>query len=94
MLVDSLAIAKGTTVVVPSTTINRAEAFWGPDAKEFKPERWLTEGGLDRAKDIQGYHHILTFSDGPRSCLGRGFALAELKVIVDLALAHSHTQTP
>ena len=33
-----------------------------------------------RAKEIQGYKHILTFSDGPRTCLGKSFALAEFKV--------------
>jgi cytochrome P450 len=62
--------------------MNRATAIWGPDAKEFKPERWLdNESGLTaRAKEIQGYHHLLTFIDGPRTCLGKGFALTEFKV--------------
>lgn len=68
--------------------MNRSESIWGPDAKEMKPERWLTDdgklvsdGGLtDKAKEVQGYHHLLTFVDGPRTCLGRHFALAEFKV--------------
>jgi cytochrome P450 len=80
--VNSLVIAKGTTIQVSITAINRSEVFWGPDAKEFKPERWLIEGGLDGAKEIQGHRHLLTFSDGPRTCLGKGFALAEFKVTV------------
>jgi hypothetical protein len=37
-------------------------------------------GSFGRAKEIQGYRHILTFSDGPRICLGKSFALAEFKV--------------
>lgn len=59
-----------------------SKAIWGPDAKEFKPERWLNnrEGLTAKAKEIQGYHHILTFVDGPRICLGRVFAFTEMKV--------------
>jgi cytochrome P450 len=83
--VDSLAIAKGTIITIPIMAVNRSEAFWGPDAKEFKPERWLAEGGLDGAKEMPGYRHLLTFSDGPRICLGKGFALAEFKVTAALA---------
>ena len=61
--------------------MNRSTNIWGPDAKEFRPERWLEEGGIHgNADSIQGYHHLLTFSDGPRICLGRSFALAEFKV--------------
>jgi cytochrome P450 len=78
----SLVIPKGTIITISMTTVNRSEEFRGPDGKQFKPERWLTECSLDSAKEIQGHHHLLTFSDGPRTCLGKGFALAELKVIV------------
>lgn len=65
--------------------MNSAEVFWGASAKEFEPERWLDAGGgaghgIDKAKEIQGHRHILSFSDGPRTCLGKTFALAELKV--------------
>jgi len=35
----------------------------------------VTYDGLsDRARQIQAYRHLLTFVDGPRMCLGRGFA--------------------
>lgn len=74
--------------------MNRAEVLWGPTAKEFEPERWLEADSLTltRAQEIQGHKHILTFSDGPRTCLGRSFALAEFKVrfkvSVHLAIVH------
>ncbi|KAJ7289122.1 cytochrome P450, partial [Mycena rebaudengoi] len=83
----SVAIPKGETVSVPIVCINRAEAVWGPDAKEFRPERWL-EGGIQWGKpgdayiQVSGYRHLLTFSDGQRACLGRGFALAEFKAVL------------
>ena len=63
----------------PIVFTNRNEKLWGPNAKLFAPERWLEEK-LDMPGDIQGHRHLLTFSDGPRICLGRGFALAEFKV--------------
>jgi cytochrome P450 len=62
-------------------TINRSTSIWGPDAKEFKPQRWLEEGNIHgKAKDVAGYRHLLTFGDGPRVCLGRSFALTSFKV--------------
>lgn len=59
--------------------------------KEFVPERWLGRGKHvagqmggsmmgGQAKEITWYQHFLTFFNGPRMCLGKGFALAEFKV--------------
>lgn len=90
----SVAISKGTAITAPAICINRAEAIWGPNAKEFYPDRWLVqEDGKEPTKvqwgkpalentfrEVQGHRHLLTFSDGPRTCLGKGFALTELKV--------------
>ena len=78
-ILESLVIPKGTVLQSPIVFTNRNEKLWGPDARSFVPERWL---GKDPRvpKDIHGHRHLMTFSDGPRSCLGRGFALAEIKV--------------
>lgn len=80
--VSSLVIKKGETITAPILYMNRAEMFWGPNATEFEPERWVEpEGkGVAGAKEIQGHRHLLTFSDGARFCLGRNFALVEFKV--------------
>jgi cytochrome P450 len=98
--VTSLTIAKGTNVSAPIRYVNRAEAIWGPRAKEFIPERWTgfadgeskhvdtaplneksSEIGIPPSvREIQGHKHLLTFSDGPRTCLGKSFALSEFKV--------------
>lgn len=80
-----MTIAKGTVVIVPMESMNRSAAFWGEDAKIFRPSRWLGDGHgrgevPDKAKEIQGYRHLLTFSDGPKMCLGKNFAVAEFKV--------------
>ncbi|KAJ7688249.1 cytochrome P450 [Mycena rosella] len=85
-VISSIAVAKGSAVLAPIRCINRSEALWGPDAKEFKPERWVEvkkEMKLP-AKELQGHHHLLTFHDGPRTCLGKLFALAEFKAALSV----------
>ena len=80
--VDQITVGAGMSLIIPIRAINRSDAFWGPDAKEFKPERWLeNEAGLTpQSKEIPGFHHFFTFNDGPRICLGKLFAVAEFKV--------------
>jgi cytochrome P450 len=79
--ITSIVVAKGATVTVPIRASNRLEAFWGEDAKTFRPERWLEKDNDDMEFNaIQGHRHLLTFVDGPRICLGKNFALAEFKV--------------
>ncbi len=80
-LTDHIAVAEGQEVAVPIGYVNTARSVWGEDAREFRPERWLTPEGLPKkAQEVQGHRHLLTFVDGHRMCLGRGFALAEFKV--------------
>lgn len=80
-LVDHITVGKGTYICVPALSVNRSAALWGTDAKEYRPERWIEKEGIPPgAKEIQGHRHLLTFMDGPRTCLGKGFAVAEFKV--------------
>ncbi|KAG1780536.1 cytochrome P450 [Suillus placidus] len=84
-LTDSISIAKGTRITISAAAINRSLAIWGPDAKEFKPDRWLSEDGISgKAKEVQGHRHLLTFVDGPRTCLGKDFAIAEFKTVLSV----------
>ncbi|TVY36064.1 Benzoate 4-monooxygenase [Lachnellula occidentalis] len=64
-----------TVLSVPAYTIHHSKEIWGPDAEEFKPERWdhLTE------RQKTGF---IPFSHGPRSCVGRNVAEMELALIV------------
>ncbi|KAG1742242.1 cytochrome P450 [Suillus paluster] len=80
---DSISIAKGSEIMVSVEAINRSFAVWGPDAKKFKPDRWLAEEGISgKSKEVQGYRHLLSFLDGPRTCLGKDFAIAEFKMVL------------
>ena len=80
-LVDHIVVAAGQEVIIPISFLNTSTGIWGPDAREFKPERWLVEGAIPpKAQELPGHRHILSFTEGNRMCLGRGYALAELKV--------------
>ncbi|KAI9456895.1 cytochrome P450 [Boletus coccyginus] len=88
-LVDSLTIAKGTLVTIPMESMNRSAAIWGEDARVFRPSRWLenahSKNGIPaKAKEVQGHRHLLTFVDGPRTCLGKNFAVTEFKAVLSV----------
>jgi cytochrome P450 len=61
-------IKKGAPVSYSVYSMHRREDIYGPDAKEFKPERWKT------LRSGWGY---LPFNGGPRICVGQQFALTE-----------------
>ena len=35
----SIFVARGTFIGIPIAFINRSDALWGPDGKDFRPER-------------------------------------------------------
>ncbi|KAL5520596.1 hypothetical protein ACEPAF_2597 [Sanghuangporus sanghuang] len=77
----NVRIGKGDGVVIPILALNRAKHIWGDDAAEFNPDRW--ERPPAAAKSIPGlWSDLMTFSGGPRSCIGFRFALVEMKVIL------------
>ncbi|KKY38105.1 putative cytochrome p450 [Diaporthe ampelina] len=87
---EQIRIAAGDDVVIPQKWMNIDPATWGPDAHVFKPERWIENqehpyyvGGLPpKAKNCKssGWSRLMTFSIGPRSCIGYRMAVAEFKV--------------
>ncbi|KAH9843538.1 cytochrome P450 [Rhodofomes roseus] len=82
--VDRIFISKGQLVNVPIHAMNTSPKYWGSDAKDFYPERFLTEERVP--KGIQGHKHMLTFASGPRMCPGRYYALAKAKAVLYLLL--------
>lgn len=60
-------------------------AIWGDDAGTYRPERWL-DGGAERLPP----NAFKAFGDGPRACIGRGFA--EQEMIMATALIFQNFQ--
>ncbi|KAG6329015.1 hypothetical protein ID866_10074 [Astraeus odoratus] len=84
-VVDHIAIARDTQIGLPIACTNRSTSLWGSDAKVFRPESWLTEGGIPKkAQKVQGHRRLLTFVDGQRTCLGKSFAVTEFKVVLSV----------
>lgn len=75
---QQIIIPKGTTVVIPVNVLQMDKEFWGEDAEFFRPGRWLERerGGLLKGQEL------LAFSVGPRSCIGKSFALTEIKALM------------
>jgi cytochrome P450 len=66
----------GLSVSLSPWAMQRSTALWGPDAREFKPERWLNDmSGRGGAKSTYSW---LAFGVGPRICIGEKLAKAEL----------------
>ncbi|KAJ9141549.1 hypothetical protein P3X46_032074 [Hevea brasiliensis] len=59
-------------------SMGRLEEIWGKDCLEFKPERWISEGG--GIKQVPS-HKFIAFNAGPRSCIGRELAFLQMKTI-------------
>ncbi|KAG2137932.1 cytochrome P450 [Suillus clintonianus] len=78
---DSVTIPKGTVVVIPLVALNCSVGMWGPDAKEFKPSRWLEEDTATQGAR-EGFRRLMSFGGGARMCVGKVFALTEFKAVL------------
>lgn len=74
-------IPRGTFITITPKIINHSEELWGPDADKFDPERWIGPGKANTGGAVSNYA-FLSFIHGPRSCIGQGFAKAELACLV------------
>ncbi|KIW16852.1 hypothetical protein PV08_04042 [Exophiala spinifera] len=77
-------LKKGTMIILSPHGINRSPQLWGPDAEEFKPSRWIDKGTgkPNNSGGAQSNYSMMTFLHGPRSCIGQGFAKAELRALL------------
>ncbi|KZT74142.1 cytochrome P450 [Daedalea quercina L-15889] len=80
---DSIRAPKGTRIQIPIMAMNKSKDLWGPDAHEFKPERWISGSIPETAHHIPGvWGNMLTFIGGPRACIGFRFSLVEMKALL------------
>ncbi|EIN07006.1 cytochrome P450 [Punctularia strigosozonata HHB-11173 SS5] len=85
-MLHHIAVPRGTKLVISFWAINRSTAYWGDDALEWKPERFLQplpQTLIDA--HIPGiYSSMMTFGGGGFSCIGSKFAQLEMKVSLSL----------
>ncbi|KAB5583416.1 cytochrome P450 [Coniochaeta sp. 2T2.1] len=66
-------ITQGTPIVYNVSGLHRREDIYGPDADEFRPERW---------ESLRVGWEFLAFSGGPRICIGQQFAITEASYVL------------
>ncbi|KAL0057357.1 hypothetical protein AAF712_016007 [Marasmius tenuissimus] len=78
---DVLEVKKGQVIAIPIIAINKDKTLWGPDAEEFKPERW--ENLPEAVTSIPGvWGNMMTFLGGPHACIGWRFTIVETKALL------------
>ncbi|KAF7987614.1 hypothetical protein HCN44_003477 [Aphidius gifuensis] len=73
-------LPRGSTVIIPPFQIHRLEEYY-PNPEIFDPDRFLPENTQNRH-----YYAYVPFSAGPRSCVGRKYAMLKLKVLISTVL--------
>ncbi|KAK5054410.1 hypothetical protein LTR84_001300 [Exophiala bonariae] len=77
--VEDKHIPTGTPIGISPISQNRDRKVFGPDADEFRPERWFEDESKTRLMDSIN----MTFGgNGPRMCVGRNIALVEIHKFV------------
>ncbi|EFN67210.1 Cytochrome P450 4g15 [Camponotus floridanus] len=73
-------LPKDATIVIPQFIVHRAEKYY-PNPTVFNPDNFLPEKMQQRH-----YYAFIPFSAGPRSCVGRKYAMLKLKVLLSTIL--------
>lgn len=67
----------------------RMRSIWGEDCLEFKPERFITErGGIK----LHPTNKFVAFNTGPRTCIGKGMALVQMKAMAATVIHNYNVQ--
>jgi cytochrome P450 len=69
----------GTEVGVNAWVIHNNKDIFGPDASDFKPERWLIDDAEKRAAMDRNF---LAFGAGSRTCIGKNISLMEMYKVI------------
>nr|CAD7408984.1 unnamed protein product [Timema poppensis] len=79
-LPSGFTLPSGTTAVIATYKLHRRpDIYTNPD--EFNPDNFLPENMNNRH-----YYAYIPFSAGPRSCVGRKYAMLKLKVMISTLL--------
>ncbi|KZL74470.1 cytochrome P450, partial [Colletotrichum tofieldiae] len=81
-LPDGTFLPQNSVIVWCTWAMNRSRLTWGPDADEFRPERWLVDGKVVNKSASE----FAVFNGGQRTCLGRKMAeIIAVQVIATVA---------
>ncbi|KAK1319225.1 Cytochrome P450 86B1 [Acorus calamus] len=98
---DGTEVRSGAKVYYVMYSMGRMPTIWGEDCREFKPERWIKEGGGGGGFASESMFKYPVFNAGPRLCVGKKFAYAQMKTVVaamllryEVKVVEGHVVTP
>ncbi|XP_045764148.1 cytochrome P450 4g15 [Maniola jurtina] len=77
---NGLKVPAGTTIVIGTFKLHRSKDVY-PNPEKFDPDNFLPERSANRH-----YYAFVPFSAGPRSCVGRKYAMLKLKILLSTIL--------
>ncbi|OUZ99317.1 Cytochrome P450 [Macleaya cordata] len=89
ILPDGTVVKSEMMVIISTYAMGRMEWVWGKDCLEFKPERWIDEDGKLN-HDILS--KLISFSLGPRVCIGKDMAFVLMKLAASAMLFNFHVE--
>ncbi|KAI0041381.1 cytochrome P450 [Auriscalpium vulgare] len=81
--IGGVYVPKGTLFQIPLRVVNTWEETWGPDADQFRPERWL-----DLPSTYNPTFSMMSFIVGPKACIGRTMGISEMKAVLAAMVAN------
>ncbi|XP_003700755.1 cytochrome P450 4g15-like [Megachile rotundata] len=80
LVTGNYVLPKDCTILISPYKVHRLEEYY-PNPEEFNPDNFLPERTQNRH-----YYAFIPFSAGPRSCVGRKYAMLKLKVLLSTIL--------
>lgn len=80
LVTNNYILPKGCTVIIPPYKVHRLPEYY-PNPEKFDPDNFLPKRTSEKH-----FYSFIPFSAGPRSCVGRKYALIELKVLISTIL--------
>ena len=78
--IDGQQIPGGVRIALNAWVLHRNEEVFGPDAKVYRPERWLEDA--EKAKAME--RCMFQFGGGSHLCIGKNLALLEMNKLLPL----------
>ena len=77
VIIQNTTIPKGTPLLILPAVSHQNPTIWGENCGEFDPDRWDRLDGEAANPSALG-----TFSQGPRTCIGKVMTVMQFKVIM------------
>nr|AZR39471.1 cytochrome P450 [Agasicles hygrophila] len=79
---ENYTLPAGATIIIGTYRVHRDPNTY-PNPDNFDPDNFLPERSVNRH-----YYSFIPFSAGPRSCVGRKYAMLKLKILLSTILRH------